>query len=1242
MPAFVHLHTHSDYSLLDGAQRIPRLVARAVELGMPAVAVTDHGNLFGAYELLQACQGHKGADGQPAIKGIVGCEFYVTAGRLEERSGGQSGNFFHLVLLAEDNTGYRNLCQLNAKAWNEGFYYKPRIDFAALAAHKAGLIALTACIGGEIPQAILRNDEARARELLERYAALFGPDRFYLELQSHVTDAELAAARGRLVGAEGEARRAVEDLIELGEAERRSNAALAGFGREYNLPLVATNDAHYLRREHAKAHEVLLCVGTQTALQDPKRFRFAADSFYFKDAAEMAALFPDQPEALANTVRIAGRCNVEIKYVNHYPVYGLPAEFAASAATAADADAAREQCLRRICAEGLKARHGIDAGAPASWDAAARAKVERLEYEIGVIRKMGFISYFLVVWDFIHHAKGAGIPVGPGRGSGAGSLVAYLMRITDIDPIRYGLLFERFLNPDRVSPPDFDIDFCERRRQEVIEYVRGKYGAANVAQIGTFGTLKAKQVLKDVARALGRTPAEGMLLSKHVPEDPKMTLAGALGEDPKHPEWESKDLKELVAAEPWAAEVLQYARVLEGLCRNTGIHAAGVIIGDMPVGDVVPLGRGAGGEVITQYPAPACEAVGLLKMDFLGLKTLTIIDDAVRLIAENTGGAVDLETLPLDDPKTFELLSAGDTVGVFQLESAGFQKVCRQMKVNRFEEISALLAIYRPGPMAFIPEYCDSKFGRKPIVYDHPIMKEVLEETYGIMLYQEQVMQAVQRLAGFSLGQADILRRAMSKKKLDEMKKLYEKYLAGCLANQIPEATAKAIWDKIVMFANYGFNKSHSAAYGLVTYRTAWLKAHHPVEFMAAMLTSELGNAEKLAFLLQATRDMGIAVLPPAVNVSRRTFTVDGAQIRFGLAAIKGVGEGAADAIAAARRAGGPFKSLDDFCERTAASLNRRVLESLCKAGAFDEFGLRRAQVFAMLDELLARASRTAKDRQAGQGSLFDFGGAEAAPMDAVAPPAIPEWLDKELLGYEKELLGVYVSGHPLRQYKPLLETYQTASVERVAALPPERDGCFVRTGGLVGAIKTVLSKKDGRKMAFINLEGAIAAIEVSVFANTFEKYGELLQPDRLLFVEGQVQTYDREGNPGPGKIVAERLATADQAREQWTAALHLRLKQGLCAEGRLAGLLQACRGNPGPVPVIFCLLRDDGTMAFVEPAPALKVADTPAWRQAVADLFGAAALYEKAAPPVEPPRSKFRDGGGRRNGNGNGNGGPG
>ena len=1161
---FVHLHVHTDFSLLDGACRATALAERANQYGMSAVACTDHGNMSACVEFYQALT-------KAGVKPIIGCEFYVANGsRFTKNSKDPHVQGFHLVLLAEDYTGYQNLCRLNAAGWLEGYYYKPRIDKEVLAANSAGLIAMTACIGGEIPARYLEDDEVAARKALTDYIDIFGRDRFCLEIQDHGM-----------------------------QEEARTNKCLIELADEYGLKLVATNDVHYLDRQHAEAHDVLLCIGTQAAVEDTDRMKFPSNEFYFKTPEEMAEIFSERPDAIRNTAAVAEQCNLELLLgddaPNHYPVYHVP-----------EPDT-QETYLRRICLEAIPERYDVDPSAEPLSEF-GREIMERLDHELAIIKQTGFTSYFLVVWDFIRFAREQGIPVGPGRGSGAGSIVAYLTHITDIDPLGYGLLFERFLNPERVSPPDFDIDLCERRRQEVIQYVREKYGEDSVAQIGTFGTLKTKAVLKDVARTLGRPFAEGNLLTKLIPSDPKITLEKALEE--------SAELRQKRDSEPWIQNAIEHSRVLEGLNRNMSIHAAGVIIGDQPLSNLIPLAKGSGNEVITQFSAVPCEDLGLLKMDFLGLRTLTIIQDALDLIEQHYGKKIEASQIPFDDEKTYELLNKGNTIAVFQLESGGMRDLCRRFGVHRIEDIIALIALYRPGPMQFLDEFIARKTGQSPIEYDVPVMTPILEETYGIMLYQEQVMQVVQKVAGFSLGQADILRRAMGKKKIKAMEEQYEKFVKGCGENGIDENKALAIWEKVKKFAEYGFNKSHSAAYGFLSYRTAYLKANYPVAFMAAVLSSELGNADKLAFFLRECKEMDIEVQPPDINASGLNFSVDGATIRFGLGAIKGVGSAAAKLIIDAREDGGEFKDLLNFCERV--QLNRRVLENLCKAGALDCFGYRRSQVFACIDEALSLATQTVNDRNAGQGSLFDLLEDASENPNQITPPDLPEWEANELLAYEKELLGFYVTGHPLSQHADILETFQTRSVGDLAVCNEE---CTARTGGIVTGIDMKRSKRDQRPWAVFELEGFDGSIECLAFADTYGQYGELIAPEAPVFIEGTLS--NRDGNEQFNMIV-DRVRPMETAPEELTKEVHVHLYQASTDDDHLSRLQEVCRNYPGKADIVLALICTSGEIAFLRPEN-LKVNNSREFRHAVMDLFGEECLRQKPDTDLPEPRNRRR-----------------
>ena len=1163
---FVHLHVHTDFSLLDGTASCKGIAALAKEYGMSAVACTDHGNMSACVEFAKVMK-------EAGIKPIFGCELYVaptdytvTDNSIPHFKG------FHLVCLAETYEGYVNLCHLNEEAWLRGYYYKPRVDKRLLRQYHQGIIALSACLSGEIPEHFRAGNDRAAEQALDEYLDIFGKDNFFLEIQDHGLP---------------EQKPVNEKVIEL--------------SRRRDIGLVVTNDSHYCKKEHAEAHELFLCIGTATTINDPKRMRFGTNEFYFKSPDEMAQIFPDIPEAMANTVAIAERCNVHLPTVaedkaNHYPEYPVPEGIS------------RQEYLRQQCVEGLKWRYDIDADSPDLSDE-DRKKVERMDFELGVISQTGFTSYFLVVWDFLAHAAKIGVPLGPGRGSGAGSIVAYCLGITHIDPLRYGLLFERFLNPDRVSPPDFDIDLCERRRHEVIEYVREKYGAANVVQIGTFGTLKAKAVIKDVARALGRSVEEGNRICKLIPADPKMTLHKALHGDEKNNTPPIKELVDLFENNPWVQEIWKFATVLEGLNRNLSIHAAGVIIGDMPVANVCPIAKGANDEPITQFSAVPCEELGLLKMDFLGLKTLTIIQDALDLIEKNTGKRILSNDIPIEDKPTYDLLNQGNTIAVFQLESGGMQNLCRRFRVNRLEDIIALIALYRPGPMQFLDEFIGRKMGTIPVDYDVPAMKPILEETYGIMLYQEQVMQVVQAVAGFTLGNADILRRAMGKKKVDVMVQQFALFQDGCRKNGIDDVVSKNIWDKILKFAGYGFNKSHSAAYGMLSYRTAWLKANYPAEFMAAVLTSELSNAEKLSFYLAECRAMNISILPPDVNVCDATFSVDGRNVRFGLAAIKGVGEAAVAGIINARKKGGPFKDLTDFCERV-DGLSKRLMESLVKAGALDCFGFHRALLVAMIDDVLGIAQQAQKDRKAGQGSLFDLLAPDDRKVAELPIPKVDPWELRELLRFEKELLGFYVSGHPISQDQALIDAYQLDDLSDLIQLPP---GTMVRVGAYLSGISPKLTKKDSKPWAILTLESRESTVECLLFPDSYDKVcqqcPEALQPESIVFVEGELSRRDEEE---PLKLHAQNIIPMAKVQELYTQEVHVRLYEEELSKARMQDIAAVCQRFPGNTQLIFCLVCANGNVVYLQNEQ-INIQFSTEFRAAMAPLIRKDAILTKA-----------------------------
>ena len=1134
MPAdFVHLHLHTHYSMLDGACTASGLIKMAKEFEMPGIAITDHGYMGGTEEF------HKKLTGE-GLTPIIGVEAYVSPTTRQDRN--PAVDFikgFHLVLLAENQKGYHNLCKIMSESWRTGLYYKARCDKKLLAQYHEGIIALSACIAGEIPRKLANGDLAGANKSLDDYLEIFGPENFFIELMDH-------------------------NMPE----EKELNPKLIQLARSRNIPLVATNDVHYMRKEDAEAHEIMLCIQTGTRMNEPNHFRFPTQEFYFKSPEEMSQLFKDVPEALTNTKLICDRCAADpVKFdykTNHYPVFYMP-----------NGKEADRKVLFDVCCSNMEMRYDFTYTEGMELNEKQKAIMDRLNYELDVIEKTGFCSYFMVVSDFIRWGKEHGIPVGPGRGSGAGSVVAYLMLITDIDPLRYELLFERFLNPERVSPPDFDIDFCEKRRVEVIEYVRRKYGFDNVAQICTYGQLKAKAVVKDVARALNFTFEEGNRLTKMIPDDLKMTIPKAIEQ--------SKEIAELIEKDPKVAQVFGFAKILEGLNRQAGVHAAGVIIGDQQLDNLVPLSRSATGDMVVQYPKEPCENLGLLKMDFLGLRTLTIIRNALDMIKEQHGVDINLSKLPLDDPKTYAMLQKGDTVGVFQLESGGMQDLCRNLGVETIEHIIALVALYRPGPMQFIPQYIARKKNEEVTIYDHPKMEPILKETYGIMVYQEQIMQVVQALAGFSLGGADILRRAIGKKKVDVMAEQREKFIAGCkAASDIDAELADQIWEKIKIFAGYGFNKSHSAAYGVVSYQTAFLKANYPVEFMAAVLTGEIENAEKLAFFINECREMGIEILPPDVNTSNILFSVDKGRIRFGLGAIKGCGEAAAGKIIESRKADGPFTSFLDFCERCGTEINSRMLEFLIRAGALDAFGLRRSQLLAIADPMMAFAAERARDKALGQGSLFDLLGEEDSSNDAcsIQIPDIPEFEWDEVLKSEKELLGFYVSGHPLQPKAALLRTFATP----IHKLPEFGDNTTVRLAGMVLSYAVKYSKTTNKPFGILQLEDLDANCECMIYEKALEQLNNNhvdTAPGSGVILEATVRRNPDSEKP---RLIVERIHPLDAAPEEYSEELYLHIYQNELKPDTIKTVADLCRKAPeGKTKLIVCVVTDQDEVVFVE-----------------------------------------------------------
>lgn len=1023
---------------------------RATAYGMPAVAMTDHGNLFGAVEFF------KGAK-KAGIKPIIGCEVYVAPGSMHDKkaSSGKEAAF-HFTLLAENETGYQNLVKLVSSAHLEGFYYKPRVDHELMSQHSEGLIALSGCLKGEMSQALIQGQPRKAEETAAIYRDIFGKERFFIELHDHGIEAQ---------------RQVTPDLIRI--------------ARDMNLGIVAANDVHFLDRSHHEAHDVMICIGTGAMVHDEKRMHYVPE-LYFKDGNEMTALFADYPEAIANTLLIADRCNLEFEFDKpKYPDYKPPEGIT------------RSQYLRDLCFEGLRARYGERADSDAEL-------LKRLEYELGIIEKTGFVSYFLIVWDFINYAKQREIPVGPGRGSAAGSLIAYVLGITDLDPLRFGLIFERFLNPERVSPPDIDVDFCMTRRGEVIEYVRQKYGERAVSQIVTFGTLGAKSVVRDVGRVMGLSYSEGDRIAKMIPNELNISLSQAAEKNP--------ELAQAIDSEPATKQLWDYATVLEGLTRNTGIHAAGVVIGDRPLDEYIPLCRGKEDEVVTQFAMGPLTDLGMLKMDFLGLKTLTVIHDAMELIRQRDPN-FDLNTILMEDQSSFDLLNRGETVGVFQLEGGGITSCCKRFDVGSIDDIIAILALYRPGPMQFIPDYIERKKGLKKVEYAHPLLEQVCADTYGIMIYQEQVQRAANVLAGYSLGQADLLRRAMGKKDKEKMAKERVTFVEGCAkVNQIPEKQANAIFGFLEKFAEYGFNKSHSAAYGLISYQTAYLKAHYPVEFMCGLLSNDSDNTEKIASLIAECQRMKIEILPPDVNASSLKFAPDRTSrlpaIRFGLAAIKNVGSGAMESAIAERVASGPFTSLEDFCSRLdSRTVNRKIVESLVKCGAFDSFESNRAAVFAQIDDAMASAAAIQRDRASGQVSLFDVFETTSAPASREkSGSSIEPWNKLETLAYEKELLGFYVTGHPLDAYAGALESTRFSRVSDAMVV---EDSESMKLAGMIVSVEKKFTRKDGKPFAVIILEDFTGPIEMTAWEDSFTKYADILVAGNVVGASVRVSKRD-------------------------------------------------------------------------------------------------------------------------------------
>lgn len=1101
--SFVHLHLHTEFSLLDGACRIRKLVERVKDLGQEAVAITDHGCMYGVIDFYRACRA-------AGVKPIIGCEVYVAPrGRTRFQKVHEfDSHYSHLVLLCRNEEGYRNLSYMVSKGYLEGFYIKPRIDLDLLREHAGGLIACSACMSGEISRLLLAGDYDRAKAAALEMRELFGEDGYYLELQDHGI-----------------------------KAQKQVNAQLIRLSGETGIPLIATNDAHYLRREDAETQDILMCIQTGKTLDEPGRMRFETREFFVKSEAEMAALFPDHPEAIENTARIAQLCNVDFEFGKyHLPLFRLPEGWTDG-----------EAYFRKLCLDGFARR----------YPDRKPEYLKQLNYEMDMIRRMGFVDYFLIVSDFIAFAKSSGIPVGPGRGSAAGSMVAYCLNITNVDPMEYGLYFERFLNPERVSMPDIDIDFCPRRRQEVIDYVKRKYGEDHVAQIVTFGTMAARGAVRDVGRVMGVPYGEVDALAKLIPSGPgalHITLEDALRL--------SKQLKDAYDGNPATKKLIDTAMDIEGMPRNTSTHAAGVVITRRPVVDYVPLAANDG-QPVTQYVMTTLEELGLLKMDFLGLRNLTVLDDAAKMVQKQEPGFT-IDSIPENDPATMAMLSEGKTSGVFQLESAGMTGVCVGLKPRTIEDICAVIALYRPGPMDSIPKFLACAQNPAKVTYKDPSLVPILSGTHGCIVYQEQVIRIFQDLAGYSLGQADMVRRAMSKKKVKEIEKEREAFLhgdpkrgiPGCVANGVPEEAAQAIYDEMYDFAEYAFNKSHSLVYAIVCYQTAWFKCHHPREYMAALLTSVLDSTEKVAEYIATCRDMGIKLLPPDVNQSGADFTVVEEGIRFGLVALKGVGRSFIANLLSEREKNGPFADFMDFCDRLFdQDMNRRMVESLIKSGAFDAMGCRRSQLMQVYGQVLDGIAAARKRNVEGQLDLFGFGGGEEdnPPLPTLVLPDLPEYTPQELMSMEKETTGLYLSGHPMDQYRELAKQFGAVTIGSILSDfaredgPREyRDGQRVSIAGVISTYRT-RTTRNNTLMAYVTLEDDTASMELICFSRTLNDSGSFIRENAAILAEGKISARDEkepqlmvdsirplsvlEGSAGGGKTLYLRLPSREDPR---------------------------------------------------------------------------------------------------------------
>ncbi len=1170
---FVHLHLHTNYSLLDGACRITPLAKRAAEMKFPAMAMTDHGNLFGAVEFYETCIKH-------GIKPIIGCETYIAPKSRLDRSGtGIRDSNAHIVLLARNEEGYKNLMQLVSIGYLEGFYYKPRIDKEVLARHKNGLIALTGCLKGVLNVHLTQEQLDLARRELDDFIQILGKENVYVELQTHHLP-----------------------------LEDKTRPLLQRLAADAGVKCVATNDVHYIEQAHAEAHDALMAIQTQTTIDDPHRLRYEKPEFFLKSAEQMKALFSETPEAIATTLEIAERCNLDMEFGKlHLPYYEPPP------------GKGQAEYLEELCLEGLKRR----------YETVTPTLTERMNHELAIIRQAGYTSYFLIVWDFVHFAKQRKIPVGPGRGSAAGSLASYCLEITDIDPLRYDLLFERFLNPQRVTQPDIDIDFCYERRGEVIEYVIQKYGKTNVAQIITFGTMQAKAVVRDVARVMKMSYAEADRLAKLIPYELDITLSRALAE--------VSELRQLYDSNEQIKQLIDTALVLEGLTRHASTHAAGITIADKPLTEYAPLFKSNDGQITTGLDMSSLEHIGLLKMDMLGLRTLTVIDETMKLVIRRRAVQVDINRLSYDDPETFQLLARAETMGVFQLESSGMRDLLRKIKPTEFEDIISVIALFRPGPIGsgMLDEFMKRKHGQIAIKYEHPRLEPILKSTYGVIVYQEQVMRIASELAGFSLAQADLLRRAMGKKIAEVMEAQRKAFIDGCKTHGVGDKAANRIFDLMEHFAGYGFNKSHSAAYAVISYRTAYLKTHYLAEFMSALLSSEMGNTDKLVVYLDEAKRMGLTVLPPDVNRSQSMFTVvDDQTIRCGLGVTKNVGFSAIESIIAARQTrGGVFRTIDELCRDTDLRLvNRKVFESLIKAGACDSMGLSRAALLANLDQAVEEATNVQKDRVRGQLTFFDALKSSDAPDEAAAPGPgsaprpLRDWPESQKLAYEKALLGFYVSGHPLARYGKPLQALAAATSQDLLQMT---DGVITTVGGMLTKIKHTTTKKTNEQMAICLLEDLHGDVEVLIFPASFSQLAPQLKPNAVVLVEGRVAL--REDRP---KLIAQQIIPIEQAPAKLAQAMELIVRGGSGIEKEmLAQLKELLARFPGTIPIYLRVEMAQESSLRLKLAESFRVEPRLELLEALEQLLGENSIVITRRPSEPAPafnrfnrKQKFSD----------------